>query len=64
MSVKASRWGHLYVDNRFVKEGKIVLRHKVSAGRHRIKFCFEGDRGNCVQKSVSISNGDHQKVFF
>ena len=64
MSVKASRWGHLFVDNRFVKEGKIVLKHKVSSGRHRIKFCFEGDRGNCVQKSVSISNGDHQKVFF
>ena len=64
MSVKASRWGHLFVDNRFVKEGKIVLRHRVSAGRHRVKFCFEGDRGNCVQKSVSISNGDHQKVFF
>lgn len=64
VSVKAARWGHLFVDNRFVKEGKIVLRHKLSAGRHRVKFCFEGDRANCVQKSVSISNGDHQKVFF
>ena len=64
MSVKASRWGHLFVDNRFVKEGKIVLKHRVSAGRHRVKFCFEGDRGNCAQKSVSINNGAHEKIFF
>ena len=64
VSVKASRWGHLFVDNRFVKEGKIVLKHRVSAGRHRVKFCFEGDRGNCAQKSISVSNGAHKKVFF
>lgn len=64
LSVKASRWGHLFVDNRFVKEGKIVLKHRVSSGRHRIKFCFEGDRGNCAQKSISVSNGAHEKVFF
>ena len=62
--MKSSRWGHLFVDNRFVKEGKLVLKHKVSAGRHKIKFCFEGNRGNCAQKSVNISNGAHEKVFF
>lgn len=64
ISVKASRWGHLFVDNRFVKDGKIVLKHKVSSGRHRVKFCFEGDRGNCAQKSISVSKGSHKKVFF
>jgi serine/threonine protein kinase len=64
ISVKSRQWGELLVDNRSVKRGKVILRHKVSAGRHRVKFCFNADRGNCAQKVISISANDHKKVFF
>ena len=64
ISVKSRQWGELLVDNRSVKRGKVILRHKVSAGRHRVKFCFNADRGNCAQKVISISVNDHKKVFF
>ena len=64
LSVKSGRWGELLVDGRPVKRGKVILRHKVNAGSHRVPFCFNADRGNCAQKRVSISKGAHEKVFF
>ena len=64
ISVRSPRWGHLFIDNRFVQDGKLIFKRQVSAGRHRVKFCFDGDRGNCAQKSISVPNGGHEKVFF
>jgi hypothetical protein len=64
ISVKSPTWGHIYIDRRFVKESQVLLKHKVRAGQHTVKVCFNGDRSNCQERRVNVSPNSNEKVFF
>ena len=63
ISVGSRRWGEVYIDRRKIK-GTPLLKHRVSAGRHRVKICFDGNQGQCTEKSVNVSVDGHEKVKF
>lgn len=66
ISVKPMRgWGSVYVDGQMVAQESPLIGHRLPAGVHQVRLCYNGDRSRCTaDRRVTIRAGGHERVVF
>ncbi len=58
LNVGTKPWGQIFVDGRLAHPEGPLVDYELSAGRHRVYVCFQGDRSRCTSpRTVVIRPG-------